>query len=389
MDISITNHHKPISTPSEANKGGVLLYVNKKHHPKPRADLNIYASKTLESAFIEIINPNAANDIVGVVYKHPSMDADCFNNTHNRPLITKIGLENNKNVCIAGDFNINLLNVSSHASSSEFLDILSSNHFLPTITLPTKLNPVNDTLIDNIYTNIFNPDIISGNITFNVSDGHLPSFVIIPKPNQNHLPKKHNLSKHNSKKFNPNNPNFPAYKAEMSEDLNNLDWNQILQPEKNDANLAFNNFQVAIAPIINKFMPLEKVKNDEYKRRYQPWITPGIRTSIRRRDKLLRQYIKMKESPRRTSLHTEYKNLRNTIVELIKQSKLSYYNNYFSVNNNNLRKVWVGIKNIINIKSKSYDVPTCISDENGNIITDPIQISNIFCNQYSTVADKI
>ena len=97
----------------------------------------------------------------------------------------------------------------------------------------------------------------------------------------------------------------------------------------------------------------------------------------------------MKESPRRTSLHTEYKNLRNTIVELIKQSKISYYNNYFSVNNNNLRKVCVGIKNIINIKSKSYDVPTCISDENGNIITDPIQISNIFCSQYSTVADKI
>ena len=45
----------------------------------------------------------------------------------------------------------------------------------------------------------------------------------------------------------------------MSEDLNNLDWNQILQPEKKDANLAFDNFQVAIDPIINNFMPLEKV----------------------------------------------------------------------------------------------------------------------------------
>jgi hypothetical protein len=97
----------------------------------------------------------------------------------------------------------------------------------------------------------------------------------------------------------------------------------------------------------------------------------------------------MKDSPRRSSLHTEYKTLRNTIVELTKQSKLSYYKNYFSANSSNLRKVWTGIKNIINIKGKSYDVPTCISDENGNIITDPIQISNIFCNQYSTVADKI
>ena len=102
------------------------------------------------------------------------MDADCFNNTHIRPLITKLGLEKNKDICIAGDFNINLLNVSSHAPSSELFDILTYNHFLPTISLPTKINTGNDTLVDNIYSNIFNPDIISGNITFNVSDGHLP-----------------------------------------------------------------------------------------------------------------------------------------------------------------------------------------------------------------------
>ena len=76
-------------------------------------------------------------------------------------------------------------------------------------------------------------------------------------------------------------------------------------------------------------------------------------------------------------------------MELTKQSKLSYYYSYFTENSNNLRKVWTGIKNIINIKGKSYDVPTSISDENGNIVTDPIQISNIFCNQYSTVAYKI
>jgi hypothetical protein len=35
VDISISNYHDPISTPSEANKRGVLLYVNKKHHPNP------------------------------------------------------------------------------------------------------------------------------------------------------------------------------------------------------------------------------------------------------------------------------------------------------------------------------------------------------------------
>jgi len=226
VDIKIQNYHNPISIPTEANKGGVLLYVNKRHQNfKPRNDLNVYAPKKLESAFIEIINNKTKNDIIGVIYRHPSMELDTFNEEHLRPFMQKISLEKNKNTCIAGDFNVNLLNVSSHEQSSEFIDILTSEYFSPTITLPTKLNSSgNDTLIDNIYSNIFNPDIISGNITFNVSDGHLPSFTIFPKSNQNHLPKKHNIYKHNTTKFNPNHPDFQVSKFEMSQEIQPLDW---------------------------------------------------------------------------------------------------------------------------------------------------------------------
>ena len=233
VSISIDNYHTPVSTPTEAGKGGVLLYVNQKLNFRPRPDLNCYEPKLLESAFIEIINPKTNNDIVGVVYRHPSMtDVNYFNDIHLRPLISKLSLQKNINICIAGDFNINLLNLSSHHASSEFFDILTANHILPTISLPTKLNASgNHTLIDNIFTNIFNPDIISGNILFNPSDGHLPSFVIIPRPNQNHLPKKHNFYKRNTKNFNPNDPDFPIQKCLMSQDLD-LDWKQILELEK-------------------------------------------------------------------------------------------------------------------------------------------------------------
>ena len=175
----------------------------------------------------------------------------------------------------------------------------------------------------------------------------------------------------------------------MSQDLISLDWKQILQPEKMDANLAFNNFYEALQPIIDKYIPLEKVKKNDHKRRYKPWITLGIRTSMRKRDKLLHLYMKEKNPTQKSSLHYEYKSLRNSIVELTKKSKLNYYNSYFTANNNNLRKVWNGIKDIINIKNKTNDTPTCFTDDNGNAVTDPVQISNTFCKQFSTVADKI
>ena len=58
IDISIDGYQQPISTPTEATKGGVLLYVSNKHSFKLINDLMIYEAKMCESAFIEIINEN-------------------------------------------------------------------------------------------------------------------------------------------------------------------------------------------------------------------------------------------------------------------------------------------------------------------------------------------
>ena len=170
-----------------------------------------------------------------------------------------------------------------------------------------------------------------------------------------------------------NDENFPIQKFLMSEDFLKLDWEKIIQIEKMDANLAFNNFYSAIEPIIDKYTPLEKVKNKGHKRRYKPWITNGIINSMRRRDKLLHQYIKMKDPTRKSSLYTEYKLIRNRIVELTKSSKQIYFQSYFASNNKNVRKMWQGINGIINVKAKYNDIPTCITEKDKHI-TNPKDI---------------
>ena len=135
-------------------------------------------------------------------------------------------------------------------------------------------------------------------------------------------------------------------------------------------------------------MPLTKLTNKDHKRRYKPWITNGILTSMRRRDKLFHQYIRVNDPPRKLALHMEYKLIRNQIVNLIKQSKQNFYKNYFTTNNNNLHKIWQGIKQIINVKSKTYDSPTCITD-NKKVITDPTEIANSFNNYFADIAENI
>ena len=73
------NNHSFEFTPTETCAGGTLLYIANHLSYKCRNDLNIYKKNELESTFIEIVNPKKSNIIVGVIYRHPSMDLTDFN----------------------------------------------------------------------------------------------------------------------------------------------------------------------------------------------------------------------------------------------------------------------------------------------------------------------
>ena len=200
INIDIAGYQLPLSTPSEAKKGGVLIYVKNGITYKPRPDLSLYKAKELESLFIEIINPTSKNTIIGTIYRHPTMNSKLFNEDYLQSLLAKLANED-KNKYIAGDFNFDLLQTSNHTDSFNFLELMMTNMLLPSITLPTRINQVTNTLIDNIFTTDIHPELISGNLSTGISD-HLPSFLVIPKQNQNFLPKKHNIIKIDKGKFN-------------------------------------------------------------------------------------------------------------------------------------------------------------------------------------------
>ena len=51
-----------------------------------------------------------------------------------------------------GDYNIDLLKHCTHNPTSEFLDLMFSNSFIPLINKPTCVTPKTATIIDNIFT---------------------------------------------------------------------------------------------------------------------------------------------------------------------------------------------------------------------------------------------
>ena len=74
--------------------------------------------------------------------------------------------------------------------------------------------------------------------------------------------------------------------------------------------------------------------------------------------------------------------------ELIRISKKSHYERFFVEHNANIKKVWEGIKELINSKTKKSSYPT-ILEINKNLITDPEAICNSFNNFFVNVADNI
>ena len=95
------------------------------------------------------MNKKTRNDIIGVVYRHPNMDASDFTDIYLNNTLNKLCKEKNKGIHITGDFNFDLLKYSTHGETGNFYDKMSSNLFLPSIIIPTKINSKKNTLIDN------------------------------------------------------------------------------------------------------------------------------------------------------------------------------------------------------------------------------------------------
>ena len=73
---------------------------------------------------------------------------------------------------------------------------------------------------------------------------------------------------------------------------------------------------------------------------------------------------------------------------LLNISKKSYYNNYFHINNGNMKNIWKGIKELVPLKQSSITSPSTIEVDNTKI-TNSKQIANAFNEYFSTVGSDI
>ena len=71
----------------------------------------------------------------------------------------------------------------------------------------------------------------------------------------------------------------------------------------------------------------------------------------------------------------------------MKKSKQAYYDRYFERNWNNIKNTWKGIKFLISLKTVAFSIPTVLSLDNGDAITNPYDTANTFNNYFASIAE--
>lgn len=334
--------------------GGLAVYIRKGFTYKIIAHSQAMYCRKPEFVIIEICM--GWKLLLGVVYKPPKLGfiSEFFDILGNL-------LPTYSNVLVLGDFNVNLASDRMFAEKVQFLNTVKAFNLnilplQPTFHLPNICDSLLDLLITNDISRVrqFGQTPVSG-ISY-----HDLIFV--------ELNLKIKLSSRSEKIFvrdfkNVNND-------DLKSDISNVDWNSIYVSESMDEKVDI--FNEKLSAIYDKHVPLRQISN---KRDPCPWITGNIKSLMKERDLLYKQYVKTKNQ----NIWETYKVLRNRIKRIIRDSRNDYFAAYFQPNKST-KGMWKVIKDQGSGKSSK-----CQSD----VVVDLNELNGYFCGINNNISDHL
>ena len=320
----------------------------------------------IECLFVKLSTKDSSY-VVGVVYRPPNSNITLFNDKMN-DILSKLS---NMPCYVMGDYNIDFMKYENHLQTGEFFNNMHSNSLIPLIYKPTRETKTAATLIDNIFTNNYNVNdlLLQGLLITDISD-HYAIFQIWDKhcleTDQYELIRLTNESR------------VVKYK----ENISSIDWTVLDQ--YNSCEVYFTHFFNKIKSVYDESFPITKVKK-RYRNRI-PWLTSGLRESIKHKNKLYRMSLIHPTAYNETL----YKQYRNMTTRLLRIEEKQYYQSQIEANRDNIRKTWMVIKQAINRKRASTGSDKFYhTDSNSGITSDPAVIANAFNNFFVNIGPTL
>lgn len=346
--------------------GGVSLYLRESLVSRERTDFST-CNDHYESLFIEIIQPNSSNTIVGAIYRPPAADINKFLD-YMEGTLQRIQSEH-KEVYIMGDFNLDFLSRESRPLVQSFLDLMHASSLFPVIDKPTRVTNESATLIDNIFHNRLNALIKSGIILADISD-HYPVFMYTT-----HLAKQCHEQLIKYRPFSETNRN--AFK----ETISNINWDSIY--DQIDAQEAYTEFYTILSDAYELHFPIKlkkPTKSDQ-----NPWLTTGIKKSIKYKNNL---YVRYRNRPNTYNklMYNKYKNILNKVII---SAKKMHYQELINENKNNPKKTWEILNEVTGRDKSKKSTPLKMATIEGRLTVDSNEISNGINKYFANVGSEL
>ena len=239
----------------------------------------------------------------------------------------------NKAAFLLGDFNWNALDYDTNKLFKNVFNLVLQQGFLPLIQRPTRVTRTSATAIDHILTNrVLENKIESGIIKTDISN-HFPTFIVL-KTNETCSLGKTKLIKHDISS---------DYTDTFKFLLENIKWDKILLDNSPDK--AYEISLYIFSDLYDTAFP--KRETDINTQHLQsPQITRGLLEPSKRKQRLYEKFFKK----RTTENETVYKKYKYLSEKIKKKSKTSYYQRKLKLFEDDIKKAWKIVKEVIEKK---------------------------------------
>ena len=173
--------------------------------------------------------------------------------------------------------------------------------------------------------------------------------------------------------------------SKFKENLSNIDWTNKLKSKTVDEAMSF--FYQTITKAYNKSFPIVKLSRKGAKDK--PWITLGLKSSIKNKHILYRRSLLDKSD----KSHMEYKTYNNKLRTIIREAEISYYKKLFNEKENGIKQILAPWKTLSPILNKKKNKPSHKSINkliiNGKAVYNDKQIANALNEYFSSVGNTL
>ena len=277
---------------------------------------------------------------------------------------------------IGGDININLLKYNLTRKITDYVNSLKSSGCNIHCNLPTRIVKNSTSCIDHVYSNFEQHHVETSIILSDVSD-HFSTLTKISNAR--------NYYKHEKDVYKRKFKISEKEEINLLGDLKNFFNSPPIQCLQACPNVMAKIITQAYQNAINKYFPLKKVPKRALKFIAKPWLTRGLKISIRNKNKL-RVKLKNKYSE---EAEKYFKRYRNVLTKLKFKAFNKYYTEKAASARNNISKSWAIVNEITKRKRRQNTKISSIYDNEGREVTNETEILNLLNRHFSTIGNNM